>query len=95
MDIKSIRNYKNLIYVGIFFCIIILLAFYIKNLIRDREKVEQFNGEVLALTNTSTTTTREDNKAMLELAKLTDRQNKNAKYDRNIDESQSENRNGR
>jgi hypothetical protein len=95
MDIKSIRNYKNLIYTGIFFCIIILLAFYIKNLIRERERLEQFNGEVLALTNTSTTTTREDNQAMLDLAKLTDRQNKNATYDRTIDESQLGNSNGR
>jgi uncharacterized protein YpmS len=82
-----LKKCKYLIAIGILFCIVILAVLYIKNMIHKREKLEQFNAEVKVYHNTSTTATPDDNRAMLNLAKLTDKQNADSKYDQNIDES--------
>jgi len=82
----SLRKCKYFIFISILFCILILLALYIKNIIRERdhEKVEKFESEVKECHNTSTVSTREDNELLVKMTKITDTQNADAKYDSTI-----------
>lgn len=85
-----LRKCKYLIYVGILLCILILSVLYIKNMIHEREKLEQFESEVLEYHNTDTTSSPNDKKLQLSLTKLADKQNKDSAYDQHIDETKLE-----
>jgi hypothetical protein len=56
-------------------------------MIHEREKLEQFEAEVLEYHNTDTTSSPNDKKLQLSLTKLADKQNKDSAYDQNIDET--------
>ena len=81
---KLLQKYKYLIYVGIVLVGFLLISFIVYY---RRKIVEQFDAEVNVLIITDTTSSRDDKREMLKLAKLNDQQDKNSEYDKNIDET--------
>lgn len=82
-----LRKCNYLIYIGILFCILILLVFYIKDMIYARKKLEQFEAQVLEYHDSDANSSSKEKALLLSLTKLDNQQNANSKYDKHIDES--------
>ena len=88
MNMTQLRKYKYLIVIGIVLCILILVVFYIKNIIHNREKLETFNVDVLEYHDPDVNSSPKDKKLQLSLTKINDQQQKDSVFDQHVDVSQ-------
>jgi hypothetical protein len=79
---KPLHKY---IYIGIVVVGFLLISFIVYY---RRKIVEQFDAKVNELHITDTTSSPDDKKEMLKLAKLTEQQDADSKFDKTIDQTQ-------
>lgn len=77
------NSLHKFIYVGIVVVGFLLISFVVYY---RRKIVEQFDAKVNDLHITDTTSSPADKRLMIDLAKCADKQDKDSKYDKNIDE---------
>jgi hypothetical protein len=81
------NSLQKFIYVGIVVVGFLLISFIVYY--NRRKIIEQFDATVNEFHNTNTTSTPADNKEMLKLAQIADKQNKDSTFDNNLDETHS------
>jgi hypothetical protein len=79
------KSLHTFIYVGIVLVGFLLISFVVYY--NRRKIVEQFDAKVNDLVITDTTSSPEDKRLMLELAKCDDTQNANSEHDKKIDQT--------